>query len=282
MNLSIIVPTYNSRNFISKTLDEFMKFSSMYDEELELIIVDDGSIDGTFEVIKDYFSTINFNLKLIQLFRNKGQACALIAGLEEAEGRYVVTIDDDLEYDPSEIKSMVDNIKETKLDVVLGVPKRDKRSLVRKAGSHLQKKMNVLIFGNQNIRHSSFRVMTGSFAKTLLSYRTSNPTIGNMIFKLTRRVGNLQVKTGTSLRGSNYSFFALVGQFLRNIQNHTVLPINYIASVGMVLSMLAFLVGIFIGIQYITGFPWEIKKPGWSSIVLLISFFSGGILFSIA
>ena len=214
MRLSIVIPTYNSENFIKKTLDEVSIFQKEYGDSLEIIIVDDGSSDRTFQVVKEYFSEVDINVKLIQLFRNRGQASALIAGLEEAKGDYVITIDDDLEYIPSEITVMIDEIERTKLDVILGIPKADNRNLLRKMGSLLQKKMNVLIFGNQNIRHSSFRIMTGVFVNTLLTYRTKNPTLGNMIFKLTRRVGNVNVATGTSLRNSNYSFFALVGQFL--------------------------------------------------------------------
>jgi len=221
------------------------------------------------------------NSTLIQLYRNEGQARAIIAGLHEAKGDYIATMDDDLEYSPFDIDLLISKLNSKNLDVVIGKPHDDNRAMIRRLGSNIHNKINSLISKQKNIHLKCFRVMTKEFNSNLIKYKTHNPMVGSMILKTTQRVENIDVKTYPSKRKSNYTFVKLVGQFLLNMQNHSSLPLNYITAAGTVITFFTVLAIGFITFQYFTDIPWKIQRPGWTSIVLLISFFSGFIIFSI-
>ncbi|MHB1190810.1 MAG: glycosyltransferase, partial [Armatimonadota bacterium] len=103
MLVSIVIPTYNSSKFIEKTIAAIDEYAASASHDVELIIVDDGSRDSTFSTLTDIAGSCKVPMVLVQLFRNRGQFHALMAGLHHAKGDYVATLDDDLEYSPDQI-----------------------------------------------------------------------------------------------------------------------------------------------------------------------------------
>ena len=112
--LSVVMPVYNEKNTISKIIDKVLKLDMLK----ELIVVDDGSTDGTAKILK--------NLKYddrVRLFRhneNMGKGAALRTGFQHVSGDVVAIQDADLEYDPNEFREMVKPIEEGLADVVYG------------------------------------------------------------------------------------------------------------------------------------------------------------------
>lgn len=112
--LSVIVPVYNE----SKTIMQILEKTSSVPIEKEIIVVDDGSSDGTDKVLRDVRLE---NLKVIHHSTNRGKGAAFLTGLANATGEFVIIQDADLEYDPNEYLKLMEEIKKEGVDVVLGV-----------------------------------------------------------------------------------------------------------------------------------------------------------------
>ncbi|OPY79713.1 MAG: Undecaprenyl-phosphate mannosyltransferase [Syntrophorhabdus sp. PtaU1.Bin058] len=113
MLLSIIIPAYNEVNFIRETIKRVQE--TPY--EKEIIIVDDGSVDGTRDILKDLKEP---NITVVLQEVNQGKGAALRAGFARAKGDIVIIQDADLEYDPRDYPRLLEPILEGKADVVYG------------------------------------------------------------------------------------------------------------------------------------------------------------------
>jgi len=117
MDISIIIPVYNEEANIIPLYKELKQAMDKIRKEYEVIFVDDGSNDGTFERLSEINRT-DRNVRVIQFTKNFQKAAALTAGFKEAKGEAIVTIDGDLQDDPNEIKKILDEIKNC--DLVVG------------------------------------------------------------------------------------------------------------------------------------------------------------------
>lgn len=118
-DLSIIIPAYNENESLPELMAWIERVMSQEGFSREVIFVDDGSNDGTWNVIEKLSSEYD-NVKGIQFRRNYGKSAALYCGFEKAQGRVVVTMDADLQDSPEEIPEMYRMVVESGYDVVSG------------------------------------------------------------------------------------------------------------------------------------------------------------------
>ena len=118
MKLSILIPSYNEL----KTLPEILSKISSINLEKEIVIIDDGSTDGTFDWVSKAINgnAYPYEIRIFKHDRNRGKGSALITGIKEAEGDIIVIQDADLEYNPKYIEPLVKPIIEDDFDVVYG------------------------------------------------------------------------------------------------------------------------------------------------------------------
>ncbi len=115
MKISVVIPVYNE----VKTVDEIVSRVQAVELEKEIIIVDDGSTDGTQELLKE-IGEPKENLKVLYHNRNQGKGAALRTGFDAVTGDVVIIQDSDLEYDPREYKKLLEPILDGRADVVYG------------------------------------------------------------------------------------------------------------------------------------------------------------------
>jgi glycosyltransferase involved in cell wall biosynthesis len=134
MNLSIVVPMKDEKDNVKPLHEAITKALDHTEHQYEVLLVDDGSTDGTFEVLAEV-AKLDQRFKVIQLRRNFGQTPALRAGIDASQGDIIITMDGDLQNDPSDIPLMLEKLNEG-YDVVLGerVNRQDKL-IVRKIPS---------------------------------------------------------------------------------------------------------------------------------------------------
>lgn len=116
--LSIVVPVYNEEESVEKLVARIVEVGSSFDFDYELILVDDGSSDRTWSIIESLKPSVP-QLTGIKFKRNYGQTYAMVAGFDHAQGKYIVTLDGDLQNDPSDIPMLLDKIEEG-YDIVSG------------------------------------------------------------------------------------------------------------------------------------------------------------------
>jgi len=117
LEISIVIPLYNERENLVLLDQEITKNIKPLNKSYEIILVDDGSIDGSSELIR-VLQKNNSNLRLIRFGHNHGQTAAFAAGFEKARGDIIVTMDADLQNSPSDIPLLLTAIKD--YDVVCG------------------------------------------------------------------------------------------------------------------------------------------------------------------
>lgn len=121
-DLSIVIPIYNEEGNIKELHQRLTEVLSKLNKSYEIILTDDGSSDNSFNLLKD-LAQIDKRVKLIKFRRNFGQTAALAAGINEASGEIIITIDSDLENDPVDIPKLLNKIAEG-YDIVCGWRKK--------------------------------------------------------------------------------------------------------------------------------------------------------------
>lgn len=122
--MSIVVPVYNEEESIERLVSEVLREGRSFPLEYELILVDDGSTDRTWEIIERMKETTPI-LRAVRLRRNYGQTSAMVAGFEHARGEIIVTMDGDLQNDPADIPLLLEKIEQG-YDIVSGWRKERK------------------------------------------------------------------------------------------------------------------------------------------------------------
>ena len=120
--VSVVVPLYTEEESLRELLDEIENVTKQMGKAYEVIFVDDGSSDGSFEVLKQLHSR-HKQIKVIRFRRNFGKSAALSVGFREAAGEFVITMDADLQDDPKEIPTLIEAMGDS-YDLVSGWKKR--------------------------------------------------------------------------------------------------------------------------------------------------------------
>ena len=268
MKLSIVIPVYNEVQSIERLHIEIVQ--SINTSEYEIIFIDDGSTDGSSEKIVELIQK-NQKLKLIQFYRNYGKSAALSEGFKQADGEYVVTMDADLQDDPSEIKNLIIKLEEG-YDLVSGWKKNRKDPLSTRIPSELFNFITRL-FTSVKIHdfNCGIKIYRKSVIKTLEIYGGRHRYIpalaGQKKFKITEIVVNHRAREfGITKYGGRrffHGFFDLISVIFlsRYIQS----PLYFFGQLGL----LSFMSGFSIE-GYILYLKYVLKEPFATHIALLI------------
>jgi len=280
LEISIIVPCYNSNNAILELNTRLINTLNMLNITYEIIYINDSSSDNTIHTLKN-ISTQNKQILVIDLMYNVGQFRAIYCGFEHAIGKYVVTLDDDLQHPPEEIPKLYNTLKRNEnIDAIFGKYKIKEHSYFRNLGSSFINFINEKIYGKpKNLTMSAFRIMKKELVDTILAHKTISPVLGAIILKSTNRIINVEVHHNCRKHGkSNYNLFKLIKATLDNVLNFSSLPLQTISLIGIGVSFISFLFSMFYLVRY---FFTDAGVPGWTSIMVLMNFYAGLILISL-
>lgn len=288
--LSLVVPSHNeaeSLPFLFEEVDRITRkmLQGYSDLSVELIIVDDGSTDQTLEVLKRYDSLQNqaaplaFSLRWISFSRNFGKEAALYAGLANAKGDYVATMDADLQDPPSLLPDMYEILTTTDYDNVATYRTTRKgeppiRSFFAKLFYKLINKLSKtkIVDGARDFRMMK-RAMVDAILRMGESNRFSKGIYGWVGFK-TKWIPfeNVERVAGKS----NWNFFSLFSYSLEGILAFSTKPLSIASISGILMCLIAFIALIVIIIKTLLfGDP----VSGWPSLACLILFVGGLQLF---
>ena len=169
--LSIVVPALNEVDNVGPLAEQVA--AAMGERPFELIVVDDGSTDGTSERLTDLAATRPW-LRVLRRSRAQGQSAAMAAGIAAARGAFVATLDADLQNDPADLPHMLDLLREQNVDFVQGDRSKNRQdTFFRRRASWVGRTARRLVIGD-SVRDTgcSARVMRADLAKRLpLQYK---------------------------------------------------------------------------------------------------------------
>jgi dolichol-phosphate mannosyltransferase/undecaprenyl-phosphate 4-deoxy-4-formamido-L-arabinose transferase len=276
---SVVVPVYRSERSLPELHERIERTFVAMGRPYELVLVEDCGGDRSWEVMRSLRER-DERVKIVRLARNFGQHNAVLCGLSIATGEFVITMDDDLQNPPEEIPRLIEAIEDEPLDVVYGIPRGKKPSFIRRAGSRIFLRLVGRIFGEPaDGGMSSFRILRRHAVEQVLRISTPNPLIGLLLLHVTDRVGTIPVDHfERQYGGTTYTAAKLVRHFLSGILYHSVLPLKAVFALGLASMGVAFLLGVYYLASYLMG---GITVSGWTTLVLLVLFFSGTVMFSL-
>lgn len=276
---SVVIPVYKSEYTLQPLSERIHAVFNSIGEAYELILVEDCGGDGSWDVMRAIRNN-HPEAKIARFTRNFGQHNAILCGFSMAEGDYIITMDDDLQNPPEEIPRLIDAMNTSGVDVVYGLPETRKHSVVRNLGSRFFMRLISNIFGmDRGFGMSSFRIIRKETVEHLLNYATPNPVLGPLLLKITDRIGSVKVEHHPRRNGeSTYSTKKLIRHFLNGILYHSDLPLKAVFFLGIGCLILSLGLGLFYLARYLTG---AIGVSGWTTLVLLVLFFSGIGMFSL-
>lgn len=272
--VSIVIGLYNSERTIQAVLEEItFVFSKQTQYIYEIILVDDYSPDGVYELVKK-IAKEDARIKVLHLSKNVGQTNAVMEGYRYATGDFIVEMDDDMQMPAAAILDMLLMLEQGNYDVVFARYSEQKESAFRRFGSRVNNKMTEIMLGKpHNIRINSFFVMREFVAQEIVKYANNFPYLYGIIFAITKNVANFDVEHRERTNGkSNYTFRKLFGLWLNGFLNFSVQPLRFAVRLGAAITIISFIIALVLIIQRIFG---DTQAIGWTSTIVVIIFFSG-------
>jgi len=235
-----------------------------YDGEWELLVVDDGSSDGTPQALHEEAAKYGSHVRVIELRRNFGQTAAMQAGIDGARGYLIATLDGDLQNDPADIPRMVDHLLENKLDLLTGWRKHRKDDLfLRKIPSRIANRLIGKITGvHINDYGCSLKIYKASVIKQVRLYGEMHRFIPAWVAAVVppSRIGEIVVNHNARVAGqSKYGIsrtFRVILDLLSVyfFMRYRARPGHFFGSIGLGLGSLGGILLVYLGfVKFILG-----------------------------
>lgn len=272
MDLSVVIPVYHSARTLPELLPRLLRVLDATGLRYEIILVDDGSPDNSWQIMTNLQKANPACIVAIQLMRNYGQHNALMCGFRHSRGRYIVTMDDDLQNPPEEIPKLIDAIRTKGFDLLYGRSHAKQQDMWRNLGSWVVNAFYRVVF-RSSIKVTSFRIIKRELLESIFSYSLNFTYVDGLLAWNTKRVGEVIVEHHPrSVGGSGYSFSKLLLLALNLVTNFSLLPLQLVSACGFLLAI----VGLLTGVYYLTQY-WlsNIAVPGYASMIIAILVLGG-------
>ena len=285
--VSVVVPVYAGERTLPALIAEVERLTQPQATTggcrfvvTEVLLVHDCGPDRSDIAISSLAEQYSF-VRPVWLSRNYGQHAATMAGMASATGDWIVTMDEDGQHDPASISAMLDVGVEQSLQLVYAQPTNPApHGLVRNFFSRTAKSISTRILGNRTIgRFNSFRLIDGEIGRTLSAYCGNGVYLDVGLFWIAGRVGHCPLLLREEMgRSSGYNFLSLVRHFWRLVLTTGTRPLRLITMMGFISMLLAICFATFALYEKFTG---QAPMLGWTSLAVVIAFFSGVILTSL-
>lgn len=284
ISISLVIPVYRGSSSLHTLVKEVALLTAAQTspaghqyEIAELLLVHDCGPDRSDQAIEALSTEYSF-VHAVWLSRNYGQHAATLAGMASATSAWVVTIDEDGQQNPADIAAMLDCALASDLQLVYAKPLNPPpHGWLRNCLSGAAKTISTRLLGNKSIgRFNSFRLVDGEIARTLAAFCGNGVYLDVGLFWVTGRVGHCPVRLRNEMnRPSGYSYFRLFGHFWNLILTTGTRPLRLITIMGFFSMLMALAITAYALYGKLYG---QVPVQGWTSMLIVVAFFSGGIL----
>lgn len=258
-SLSLVVPLYNEQDNVQPLINRVGEALRTYAGSYELILVDDGSSDDTVSVARNLLADTQYPVRVVELQRNFGQTAAMQAGIDEATGELIVTLDGDLQNDPVDIPMMVEALLERDLDLLVG--RREKRKdklIMRKIPSWIANWLIGKITGVKIHDYGcSLKVYRASIIKQVKLLGEMHRFIPAWVAAVApaRRIGEISVTHHARLHGeSKYGISRSIRVILDLLSvlffmKYRARPGHFFGTIGLIVGAIGSLLLVYLGID---------------------------------
>lgn len=277
-DVSIVIPCYRSERTLPLVIQRIQETMSRAEVSFEVVLVEDGSPDGTWNEIRDLARKHPF-LRGLRLMRNYGQHNALLCGIREARGGIIVTMDDDLQNPPEEIPRLLAKYHEG-YDVVYGSPQHESHGFLRDIASRLTKLVLQKSMGAATARNiSAFRVFHARLRNAFAEFRGAFVSIDVLLTWGAVRFTSIPVRNDVRTIGvSNYTLYKLISHALNMMTGFGTAPLQLASLLGFLFTLVGGATFLYVMGRYlINGSPVQ----GFPFLASAIAIFSGVQLFAL-
>lgn len=271
--LSVVVPVYLGAATIGELVGALRALE--IEGGLEIVLVVDGSPDNSLDVCKQLAAEPGAPVTLLSLSRNFGEHNAVMAGLARARGAYAITMDDDLQNPPAEVRRLFEHARDGGYDAVYTYYAEKKHAPWRNLGSRFTNWCaDRLIDKPPGLYLSSFRCISAFVRERIVaSYEGPYPYVDGLVFQVTQNVGRLQVHHLPRNEGqSNYTLRRLIRLWLAMFLNFSVMPLRLATLAGLAFGALGAIGAVITTVEAIIS-----DKPpqGWASMMVAVLVLAG-------
>jgi len=288
ITVGTITPVYSGEKYLRDMAKALFNVRQQWVDEqapmrlYESIFVVDGAVDDSLTVLLELEKEYDF-INIIELSRNYGQHAATAAGICHSSADWIVTLDEDLQHHPKEIDTLFKSQVKHKADIVYALPKTNVHgNSWRDFSSRFTKKAISVLAATPQIQYfNSFRLIRGNIARAAASSSSSQTYLDIALTWFTQSIVSCEVEMQderyVNSKSSGYGLLKLI----KHARKLIVSSDADLASGGMVVGLstivLAAFAAAFVVLQKLF-FPETISADGWSSIIVVMTFFSGIII----
>ena len=267
---SVVIPVYNSHEGLKELYSKITETFTIINSTYEVIFVDDFSTDKSWEILEEIkHENTNNNITIANLAKNYGQQKATLCGIDLAEGRNTITIDDDLQIHPKEILKLINEKNINNFDIVYGSFLDKKHNKIKNTGSSIIKSQSKDTLGIQ-IKPTSFRIFNTDL-REYFSYikHKSHIFVDEVLLWNTANIGTINVEhSERKYNTTSYTNKKLFTQGANILLFASFVPLKLMIYLGFIGSILSFI----LGLRFIFNRLFNDVPLGYTSIIVTILF----------
>lgn len=281
--ISIVVPIFNEKDNVAELHKEIRDVCEANNYSYEIILIDDGSTDGTYEIAKNLSP-----IKYIRLRKNFGQTAAMDAGIKEAKYKYIVTMDGDRQNDPKDIPNLIKCLEKSDLDIVSGWRRRRKDTIIKKFTSRGANFLRKIII-NDGIHDSgcSLKIYKKECFNSISLYGEMHRFIPALLKIKGFKIGEIEVNHRPRTAGkTKYYWKRTVKGFIDMISvwfwnKYAVRPLHLLGGLGLFFGFLGVISGTVTIIEFFNG--QSLSDSAWTILTAFlgltgIQLFTSGLI----
>lgn len=271
--VSFVIPCYRSEKTLPGVIEEIKDAMAKLSEYcFEIILVNDSSPDNTWKTIEQ-LSKDNENITGINLAKNFGQHAALMAGMRESDGDFVICLDDDGQTPANEVGKLLSALEDNH-DAVYARYGNKKHSAFRNMGSKVNELMTRVMLGKpKELFVSSYFGVKRFVVEDMIRYQNSYPYVIGLVLRATKNIVNVDVQHREREEGrSGYTLKKLLGLWFNGFTAFSVTPLRIATVIGVGCALIGFAYGIYIFVRRLLD---PNMVMGFSSLMCVILFVGG-------